>query len=36
MALAVTEGVLAGAGSDLHVTARDHDPERRHCAAVLA
>jgi predicted ArsR family transcriptional regulator len=36
MAIAVTEGVLAGAGSDLRVTARDHDPERRHCAAVLA
>src|SRR3954447_3085144 len=36
MAIAVTEGVLAGAGSDLHVTARDHDPERRQCAAVLA
>ena len=36
MAIAVTEGVLAGAGSDLHVGARDHDPERRRCVAVLA
>lgn len=36
MAIAVTEGVLAGAGSDLHVSARAHDPERRHCSAVLA
>jgi predicted ArsR family transcriptional regulator len=36
MAIAVTEGMLAGAGSDLRVTARAHDPERRHCSAVLA
>lgn len=36
MAVAVTEGVLAGAGSDLRVTARTHDPERRRCSAVLA
>jgi predicted ArsR family transcriptional regulator len=36
LAIAVTEGVLAGAGSDLHVTARSHDPERRLCSAVLA
>ncbi len=36
LAIAVTEGVLAGAGSDLHVTARSHDPELRRCTAVLA
>jgi predicted ArsR family transcriptional regulator len=36
IAIAVTEGVLAGAGSDLRVTARTHDPERRRCSAVLA
>jgi predicted ArsR family transcriptional regulator len=36
MAIAVTEGVLAGAGSDLRVSARAHDPERRRCSAVLA
>jgi predicted ArsR family transcriptional regulator len=36
MAVAVTEGVLAGAGSNLHVTARAHNPGRRHCSAVLA
>ncbi|HEY7630061.1 MAG TPA: helix-turn-helix domain-containing protein [Thermoleophilaceae bacterium] len=36
LAIAVTEGVLAGCGSELHVTARTHDPERRRCAAVLA
>jgi predicted ArsR family transcriptional regulator len=36
IAIAVTEGVLAGAGSDLHVTSRSHDPESRRCSAVLA
>jgi predicted ArsR family transcriptional regulator len=36
LAMAVVEGVLAGAGSPLHVTSRSHDPERRRCAAVLA
>jgi hypothetical protein len=36
LAIAVTEGVLAGCGSSLHVSARTHDPERRRCAAVLA
>ena len=36
MAIAVTEGVLAGAGSDLRVTARTHNPEMRRCSAVLA
>jgi predicted ArsR family transcriptional regulator len=35
LAIAVTEGVLAGAGSDLRVTNRSHHPERRRCAAVL-
>lgn len=36
LAIAVTEGVLAGCGSSLRVRERSHDPERRHCAAVLA
>jgi hypothetical protein len=36
MAIAVADGVLAGAGSNLHVTSRAHDPQRRRCSAVLA
>ena len=36
LAIAVTEGVLAGCGSPLRVTARTHDPEQRRCEAVLA
>jgi predicted ArsR family transcriptional regulator len=36
MAIAVVEGVLAGAGSDLRVSSRSHDPEHRRCTAVLA
>jgi len=32
----VVEGVLAGAGSELHVAARTHNPETRRCSAVLA
>lgn len=36
LAIAVTEGVLAGCGSPLRVTARMHDPEQRRCEAVLA
>jgi predicted ArsR family transcriptional regulator len=36
LAIAVTEGVLAGCGSELRVSSRSHDPERRSCAAVLA
>jgi predicted ArsR family transcriptional regulator len=36
MAIAVTEGVLAGSGSDLRVKVRSHHPDRRHCTAVLA
>lgn len=36
LAIAVTEGVLAGCGSSLRVTDRTHDPERRRCTAVLA
>ena len=36
MAIAVVEGVLAGSGSDLQLTARDHHPEMRRCTAVLA
>jgi hypothetical protein len=36
MAMAVAEGVLAGSGSKLRLTARDHHPEMRRCTAVLA
>jgi predicted ArsR family transcriptional regulator len=36
LAIAVTEGVLAGCGSPLRVTARSHHPRERRCAAVLA
>jgi predicted ArsR family transcriptional regulator len=36
LAIAVTEGVLAGCGSSMRVTDRIHDPERRRCTAVLA
>ena len=35
LAIAVTEGVLAGCGSSLRVTDRFHDPERRRCTAAL-
>src|SRR5215211_5793259 len=33
LAMAVADGVLAGAGSDLRVTHREHDPAARHCSA---
>lgn len=36
LAVAVTEGVLAGCGSSRRVTDRIHDPDRRRCTAVLA
>jgi len=36
MAMAVVEGVLAGSGSNLRLTQRDHHPEIRRCTAVLA
>jgi len=36
LAVAVTDGVLAGAGSPLHVVKREHDPQRRSCRAELS
>src|SRR5689334_15684326 len=36
LAVAVTDGVLAGAGSPLRVSKRTHDPERRSCTAELS
>ena len=36
LAIAVAEGVLAGAGSDLRVAGTTHDPANRRCVAVLA
>jgi predicted ArsR family transcriptional regulator len=35
LAIAVADGVLAGAGSPLRVTRRHHDPERRVCTVQL-
>jgi predicted ArsR family transcriptional regulator len=35
LALAVTDGVLAGSGSPLRVAHTSHDPERRSCSAHL-
>ena len=35
LAVAVADGVLAGAGSELRVGRREHDPARRVCAAHL-
>lgn len=35
LAVAVVEGVLAGAGSDLRVAGTTHDPASRRCTAVL-
>ena len=36
LAVAVVDGILAGSGSPLRVTARAHDPQQRRCAAALA
>ena len=36
LAIGVTDGVLAGSGSPLHVVKRTHDPERRSCSAELS
>jgi predicted ArsR family transcriptional regulator len=36
LAMAVAEGVLAGAGSPLRVSSRSHNLARRHCSAALA
>lgn len=36
LALAVTDGVLAGSGSRMRVAGGDHDPKRRNCSATLA
>jgi len=36
LAVAVVDGVLAGAGSSLRATDRVHDPANRHCSAHLA
>jgi predicted ArsR family transcriptional regulator len=35
LAIAAAEGVLAGAGSHLHIGPRHHDPERRACSVQL-
>jgi DNA-binding transcriptional ArsR family regulator len=36
LAVAVTDGVLAGSGSPLRVSKREHDPVRRTCTAELS
>ena len=36
LAIAVTDGVLAGAGSTMRVAKRAHDPQRRSCSAELS